>query len=109
MPYAPRGNSQPLHAAARERLRNAQRREAAAVDAVTRADRLVAAARHRLARVVDEREQAVARAVQIREEAVSTLVAVSGVDRAALLLSEDPASVRRSSRAARARGKPLVD
>jgi hypothetical protein len=94
------GARHPIRASARERMRDAQRREAAALDAVTKATGRVAAEELRLTRARAERERSVASAVAARCRAVATLAAVSGIQRTALLLSEPAATVRRECRIA---------
>ena len=73
---------------ARQRLRDAQRAEAAALSVVTAAT----AARERL-------EPRITAADQRVDEAVAELVAVSGVDRTAQLLGEPVSAVRGSAAA----------
>ena len=74
----------PVNGDARQRLRDAQRAEADALAAVTRAQ----VARAKLQTKVDAADLAIA-------SAISRLVGCSGVDRAAQLLDGSPGSVRR--------------
>jgi hypothetical protein len=90
----------PLRASARERMRDAQRREAAALDAVTKASGRVAAEQRRMKQLCAERERSVAGAVTAHCQAVAALAAVSGVERTALLLSEPASAIRRACRVA---------
>lgn len=90
----------PVDGRARERLREAQRREARALQAVAKADDSLMAKRLRWQQTCNAAERAVAEALRARDLAVAALAEVSGLDRAALLLSETPASVRRARRSA---------
>ena len=90
----------PVDGRARERLRDAQRREALALDAVAKADRTLMAKRRHWEQACDAAERKVTEALRARDQAVAALAEVSGLDRAALLLSETPASVRRARRSA---------
>ncbi|GEM_PF-3773705 len=82
---------------ARERMRQAQREEATALAAVTGAQ----AARDRLQRKVDAADDGVA-------QAIARLASTSGVERAAVLLDEPVALVRRLAQSA-GTGPRVVD
>lgn len=91
----------PISQAARERLREAQRREAHALTAVEKAvvRRDHAAARLAAAQVAPQRRLDEAELALTRARA--DLADVSGIDRAATLLGESPAQVRAAIRHAR--------
>jgi len=90
----------PVKEPARQRMREAQRLEAAALDAVTRAERRVVAAQERARLVVAASETTVAAAHHEHARAIVALVGVSGVERAALLVSQSAADVRKAVRVA---------
>jgi hypothetical protein len=90
----------PVKEPARQRMREAQRLEAAALDAVTRAERRIVAAYERSRQVIAASEATVAAAHSEHAKALAELVGVSGVDRAALLVSQSAADVRKAVRIA---------
>jgi hypothetical protein len=99
----------PVDGSARERMRDVQRREASALDAVTRAERRVQTEQMRTTKILQERNTIVARAVRSRDRAISALASVSGTERTALLLSESVTAVRRCCRSAASQESPGPD
>jgi hypothetical protein len=92
----------PAKEPARQRMREAQRLEAAALDAVTRAERRIVAAQERARQVIAASETRVAAAQHEHAKAIAALVGISGVDRAALVVSQSAADVRKAVRIASA-------
>jgi len=90
----------PTKERARQRMREAQRLEAAALDAVTRAERRIVAAQARARQVIAASEATVAAAHDQHAKAIAALVGISGIDRAALLVSQTAADVRKAVRVA---------
>ncbi|WP_404385265.1 hypothetical protein LL946_04680 [Knoellia locipacati] len=88
-------NSLPTREDARRRLQEAQRAEAAALAATTKAY----AARARV-------QKRVATADQVIADSVATLVTVSGLDRAAQLLDQPVGVVKRAVQSAERNGSP---
>jgi hypothetical protein len=99
----------PVDGSARERMRDVQRREASALDAVTRAERRVQTEQMRTSKILQERNKIVARAVRSRDQAIFALASVSGTERTALLLSESVTAVRRCCRSAATHESPGSD
>jgi hypothetical protein len=102
MPYRYNPDRRPVDGRARERMRNAQRLEAEALGGVSRMTQRLEAETAKLHRMRLEREAVIARASLARCGAVAQLVEISGVDRAALLLAESKAEIRRACREAAA-------
>jgi hypothetical protein len=102
MPYRYNPDRRPVDGRARERMRNAQRLEAEALAGVSRMTQRLDAETAKLDRMRREREVIIARAALARSLAVAQLVETSGVDRAALLLAEPKAEIRRACRDATA-------
>jgi hypothetical protein len=92
----------PDKAPARQRMREAQRLEAAALDAVTRAERRITAAQERSRQIIAASEATVATAQHAYAKAIAELVSISGVDRTATLSAQTAADVRKALRAASA-------
>jgi hypothetical protein len=90
----------PVRNSARERMRDAQRREAAALETVTKTSARVAAEYVKMQQLCGERELSIAKAQTAHYEAVAALAAVSGIERTALLLSEPASTIRRACRVA---------
>ena len=99
----------PAKERARQRMREAQRLEAVALDAVTRAERRIVAAQERARQVMAASEATVAAAQHEHATAIAALVGISGVDRAALLVSQSAAEVRKAVRSARAQASGSAD
>jgi hypothetical protein len=99
----------PVKEPARQRMREAQRLEAAALDAVMRAERRIVAAHERSRQVIAASEATVAAAHSEHAKALAELVDVSGVDRAALLVSQSAADVRKAVRAAGAQANGFAE
>jgi len=93
---------------ARERLRAAQQRESAAVAAVYAANDNVAAAQRRLAEAIVAHEHTINDATKRLQHAQAELVAVSGLDRAALLLAEPKTALRAACKTANDRPSSTV-
>lgn len=91
----PRATRPPRDTRTRERLREAQHREATAVAAVCAAEQAVHRARAKRDAIVASATVTVDQAQAALEAAQSALVAVSGIDRAALLLGIDAAALRK--------------
>jgi hypothetical protein len=102
MPYRYNPDRRPVDGRSRERMRTAQRLEAEALGAVSRMTQRLDAETAKLDRMRREREVIIARASLARCVAVARLTEISGVDRAALLLAEPKAEVRRACREAAA-------
>jgi signal transduction histidine kinase len=100
MGYVFNPERRPAKEAARQRMREAQRLEAVALDAVTRAERRIVAAQERARQVMAASEATVATAQHEHATAIAALVGISGVDRAALLVSQSAADVRKAVRIA---------
>jgi endonuclease III len=90
----------PANEPARQRMREAQRLEAAALDAVTRAERRIVSAQERARQVIAASENTVVAAQHEHAKAMAELVGISGVNRAALLVSQSAADVRKAVRVA---------
>jgi hypothetical protein len=109
MAYRYNPDRRPVDGRARERMRTAQRLEAEALGAVSRMTQRLDAETAKLDRMRREREVVLARASLARCVAVARLAEISGVDRAALLLAEPTAEVRRACREAAASVKERGD
>lgn len=93
----------PITLAARERLRDQQRREARQLDAVLAAQRRLDAQREKADRAIMKAEQGVAGKQADVDGAIAGLAMTSGVARAALLLGRTETVIARIARAARHR------
>jgi hypothetical protein len=95
----PRATRRPLDERARARLRDAQRVETDAVAAVHVAAVTKESAQAKLDAVVAKHRSAIAGADHALSQAQAHLVSVSGIERAALLLDQQVASLRATVRA----------
>jgi hypothetical protein len=91
-----RGGRMPRDVRARERLREAQQREAEAVAAVCAANHALGKARAKRDDALTAANAAVKRAQQAVDAARGELVKVSGLERTALLLGINPSELRKT-------------
>lgn len=98
--------SRPIDGNARERLRKAQQEEATALREVAAAQQRHEKTRERFDTVVAREQATVDRAVERVIDAKRKLVASSGLERAATLLGDAPATLRRKLRRSTTRRAP---
>jgi hypothetical protein len=91
----PRGSRMPRDTRTRERLREAQQRESESVAAVCAATDVLHKAYAKREAAIAAATSTVEQAQAAVEAAEATLVTVSGIDRAALLLGIEPTELRK--------------